>query len=206
MALCAVAPSLAVIGASAYGAWVYGVNQQRMSQAPSEISAQHGVGIGPWTVSVARLDTAATRPGHAAVLIGFDGDAQPNFRRAEAWIGGKEEAERAAPLRRLSDRLIGNVAFDAAACNEGCALTVRIHDWQGESHVATVPFIENGRPAGDRATALAPVPDLPPGVIAVILVFVVLSLLPVGGWTWMQLRSQASAVKRVRRRRTASRR
>lgn len=179
----ALAPTFAVLACSVYGALSYSGKFLATAQTPIDSWSLGNSEIGPWRLSVWRLNNA--RESTANVNLIFEGPARPNFDKLFLWVGDAESALASRPVRRFRDRFIGPVALPPDGCADVCRLNVRIEDWAGTIHQVSIAMPSS---AAGSAVVLPAARGLSIGDKSLIGIFVLLILLPLAGWTWLQVR------------------
>jgi len=176
----AVVPALALLVAGAFGAWVYGGAPLRTAQRAVTAAPLYQDALGPWRISIDRLDVAGKRSSRVTVSVRFQGRTYPNLARAEYSVGHAGTIQM-KPAKRFFDRLL-----IAERCppqsDHACRLNLRLTEWTGRVHAIDVNLMS--QPAQQTALPLAAGPGT--GETSILVIFALCLLLPLIGWIRLQ--------------------
>lgn len=175
-AAAAILPTAVLLLASVYGAWAYGGEPLRSAQRPVSVTPLLQSDVGPWKISIARLDAATAAPGLVNLRVLFEDEGRPNFERVVLRIGDVEVRR----TTRFVDRLVAQVTCP----HDPCRVTLSIREWNGTEHAVSVDLL----PRAMDAQSLPVATGISSGEMAVIALFVLCLLLPFLGWVRLQVR------------------
>lgn len=181
----AVAPTLVLLAASAYGTWTFAGDILRTAQRPLSVTPlMHGK-LGPWQVSIVEFNPSTSASVRRNISIEFVGVGQPNFERAVFWFGEGESRTPARPARHLADRLLVRGACAGEVGLDQCRLNLRISEWRGTAHLLSVELRPPSKGALKSDLPAADQPGI--GELVVIAAFLLGILAPLIAWIRIQV-------------------